>query len=173
MDEIDDSRARVSQPIQAAENDIAEDEVAPDDIAVDGVVGDGVVGDGVVGDGVVGDESARDDFAPVGVDLDGDFGLRNAPRSRFHASGYQFDLKTILLLFTFFSLLFLPMTLVAPQDRTAAAATLGVSFCLAIYAFALISWIPDSAMVIFLVSAPAILLALGLVVATFAVRYRM
>ena len=95
-------------------------------------------------------------------------GLLYSPsRRRFHASQYQFNLKNTLWLFTVFSLLFLPMSAVAPQERFVVGALLAVSVVLAIYAFALISWIPNSALVIFLVSAPVVLVVLLSAVAWF------
>ncbi len=93
--------------------------------------------------------------------------LRDPTRHRFHASGYQFNLQTTLWLFTAFSVLFLPMSAVAPQDRFIVGALLAISVGLAIYAFVLITWIPDSALVIFLVSAPVALVALALALARF------
>jgi hypothetical protein len=113
------------------------------------------------------DGPAVDEPAVDGVDRPEAAQLRrfgpHPSKRRFHASRYQFDLKAMIWLFTFFSVVFLPMSLVAPQDRFGVAVMLAVCACLAVYAFALISWIPDSALVVFLVSAPFILVALGLV----------
>jgi hypothetical protein len=95
------------------------------------------------------------------------FPLQRPLKARFHPSRYQFDLKGVIWLFTVFSFVFLPLTLVPPQERFAVGVLLAISLCLAIYAFGLITWIPDSALVIFLVSAPVALVALGVLAAVF------
>ncbi len=87
-------------------------------------------------------------------------GLGPRTQQRFHASRYQYDIKSILWLFTFCSLVFLGISVFSPAERPLIATFVIVYACLAFYGFLLIGWIPGRALVVFLFTSPLLLIAL-------------
>ncbi len=91
--------------------------------------------------------------------------FNSSRKPRFRASRYQFNLKSLFWLFTFCSFVCLALSAIPTGDRAAAGMTIAEAACLAIYAFALLSWIPDYAAMVFFASVPVALIAIAVLMA--------